>query len=201
MRRAIATVCVLCAIVAITIAIYKRASDPIRRSTRAKNDHSSASADERNLVLPEAELSHRIDEMIQNKDEGTVATIAREPTYFGIVAAARYCETLDSKSAVAFCNSLPMGSINWRAAMFGLRNHPHDEVIDYIRSASTCQIPEVRWCCYQICITKGWVDLLPQAEADLHCKDPIAVPKIPEATIGEVASRYIEIMKRREVKR
>lgn len=144
----------------------------------------------KNLTLQE--LVKYVNELGDQKNYGALKAIylARFPQCE--IAARKYCEILDDNSAVAFCASLELDSLPWRAAMFGLERHPKIKVIGYVKQVATSSLPSVRWCCYEVCRVAEWDDLMQQATQDLGRNEKLRVPMLFESTIGEVAQRYVD---------
>jgi hypothetical protein len=147
--------------------------------------------------LSEDELIAFIEKLGRDQRYSALEALMRANIPHGSFAATMYCQILPPENAVAFCTTLPLGSVNWHAGMWGLKNHPREKVIGYIKQIATSSIPEARWRCYDVCITRQWDDLLPLAKSDLTNKTPVAIPKAFDATIADVARRYIREINRR----
>jgi hypothetical protein len=142
-------------------------------------------------TLSEQKLIRYINQLGKKKDFARLKAIYNCDFPNSQLAAKTYSRILESEKAIAFCTRLEIGSINWRAAVFGLAYHPKDQVIGYLKQLATSSIAEARWCCYEVCLANKWNDLLTLAKADLNNKTKVEVVGIFESTIGEVASKYI----------
>jgi hypothetical protein len=145
-------------------------------------------------TLSSREMITYAKDLADRKDFKSLRAIALADCKNSFIAARSLSEALPSTEAVAFCASLPINSMGWRGAMYGLRKHPKEQVIGYIKQLATSSLPDVRWCCYDVCQAESWDDLLENARNDLGNRARLNVPKLFVSTIGEAANLYIEML-------
>jgi hypothetical protein len=138
-----------------------------------------------------AEFSKYIIELAEEKNVEALLAISKSNHPNRDRAIIRLVRLLPASDAVAFCADLEIGSLDWQAAMCGLRAHSRAHVIGYIKQIATSTNAEARYCCYENCIAKKWDDLKEQALADVHCNEKLAIKGIFASTISEEAQEYL----------
>jgi hypothetical protein len=133
------------------------------------------------------------------KDLAALTVIYNSDSRFSSFAAGEIVGILDPEKAVAFCANLELASLKWQDAVYGLRKHPKEKVIGYLKQIATSSDREARYICYCLCQLKGWDDLVPYARRDLGDGELMALPSMAaNDTLGKEALEYIESCKKKK---
>jgi hypothetical protein len=148
-------------------------------------------------VLQRAEIASRtlgtmhdfLARLEKTRDFRSLQIIYEADIQFADWAAGSTATILDSKKAVQFCRSFPVGSLNWAAAFRALHCHRRKDVMPYVQELMASATPTTRFHCYHLCKLACWDDLREYARADVEAKD--FFPRL-DLTLGEAAHDYLQ---------
>src|SRR5262249_51087338 len=132
-------------------------------------------------------------------DFEALAAVYNSKFAFSDWAAEEAVRVLPSDRVVPFCRTLEFGSEVWRSAVRGVKRHPKEAVIDYLKESVRRPNPWAKYACYGICMNRGWDDLTEQALSDRYDDTFLPRPNLPdnECTLGETAEIYLKCCKKK----
>jgi hypothetical protein len=146
-------------------------------------------------ALSPVELHAFLGKLACQKDYQRLAAIYASDFPLHEWAAGEAARVMESDRVVEFCRKFEVGSANWQAAFYSLHYQPKRKVIPYVKEMAKSRYPEIRYLCYRMCIVERWEELLQEAIKDKHNHHLLGLPNIgdDEATLGQVATKYIRL--------
>jgi hypothetical protein len=132
-------------------------------------------------------------QLVIKKDVTSLLSIADSDDPEASLAAYYLVTALEPNAAITFCRRTDLGSPKWSHAFAGLKGHPREAVIEYVKQMSGNPLQSVRCASYLLCLQAEWPDVAEAASEDLGDATPIGLinQASDEMTVGQVARKYL----------
>jgi hypothetical protein len=119
-------------------------------------------------------------------------TIARSESSHAPSAAVTAAQRMSPKEHLAFCQSFPVQSGQWRGLLRSLGSRDKATITPYLLQLAKEECAEVRCLCYEVCQQAGWPDLVPWALQDSSSTVVfVRINAFGIETVGDIARLYI----------